>query len=151
MTHLLNHHLNHPGEQLTPLPFHPKPPHHRPNNPVHCTKPSYPSLPTRSILSPDFIPCRSSHGSMPTHPTLLAGHIGQLGVQLRNASHTGSSQTIRAHLHAQAVLAEMQQELAGLGTRSGRLPMLQKQLHHDLEIIERQQTAASTAAAGFSS
>ena len=147
------HHLNHPGQQLTTLPFHPNPAHHQPKNPVHGgTVPSYPNLPTRTSVSPEFIPGRSSQGSGVIHPTLLAGHTGQLIVRLGGATHTGSSESTRAHLHAQAILAEIQKELgsfAGLGTRTGRLPMLQKQLNHDLEIIERQETQASTAAAAF--
>jgi hypothetical protein len=150
----MTHHSNHPGQQLTTLPFHPKPAHHQPKNPVHGgTVPSYPHLPTRTSESPEFIPGRSSVGPVGANPKLLAGHTGQLIVRLGGATHTGSSESTRAHLHAQAILTEIQKELgslAGLGRRSGRLPMLQKQLDHDLQIIERQQTQASTAAAGFS-
>jgi hypothetical protein len=39
---------------------------------------------------------------------------------------------------------------ASIGGRSGRLPMLHKQLDHDLQVIEAHQTAAGTAAVSFS-
>jgi hypothetical protein len=92
-----------------------------------------------------FIPGRSSVVGLPgphvhktAHPVQLAGQVGHLGVQLRAASHTGGSDSTRAHLQAQAIIAELQKELAQPGGRNILTPRahtLQHQLDQALRTI----------------
>ena len=92
-----------------------------------------------------FIPGRSSVAGLPphfvshnAHPVQLAGQLGHLGVELRSATNTGGSDSTRAHLHAQAIIAEMQQELSHIGTRnilSPRMHSLQNELDQALQTM----------------
>ena len=88
----------------------------------------------------DAIPGRSSIGPLPnrTNHVQLAAQVGHLGVQLRSATNMGGSDSTRAHLHAQSIIAELQKELGQIGGRnilSPRLHSLQKELDHALREI----------------
>lgn len=136
----MTHHPHHAGHETTLPIYHPRPVVH-------------PYIPPNS----GFIPGRSNVAGLPPrfvrpgrHPLQLAGQIGQLGVQLHSATHTGGSESTRAHLHAQAILAELQKELGQIGGRnilSPRIHTLQKELDNALAILEH---PSEQAAAAFS-
>jgi hypothetical protein len=150
----MTNHQIHPTAHGTTLPiYHPKPvvhPRTPANNGIIPGRSGAAGLPGQFVsqkpvghphISVDngFIPGRSSIAGLPPHhPVQLAGHIGHLGVQLRSATHTGGPDSTRAHLHAQAIIAAMQQELSHIGTRnvlSPRIHSLQKELDQALHQV----------------